>query len=263
MPLFLPWIAVLLLFVTETVMANVHHLCLFLPWIAVLLLFILPANRNPAAWWVLAPLGTVAAIACAVPAELAGQLSEVTDLFSLSFTSLAFGLASVWLTAPYLGRFPRVAVFFLALVILEVGSAVAYALRADWESFGVELLAFLMFLACSALVTTLAMTLAALLCRRRYTPFRLAFWTAVFLAAVWLLIAAPFLGLAAVDAGAEALTETAPYVLLLALVTFIVVLPFLLLAFLQPHYRERLFALWHLPRPGPAPSPEPVAPSAA
>jgi hypothetical protein len=233
-----------------------------LPWAAVLLLLVLPVNRCALAWWVLVPLGAVAGLDLLVRPVLSSVPSEALEFFSQAFTSLAFGVAAMWLAAPYLSRLPRVGVFFLALVVLGLASVFAYACRSDWESNGRETFAFLAFLACGALIATLAMSLAALLCRKRYSPFRLSLWMAVFLAAGWVLIASPFVVFASVAGGGEQVWVALPFVLLLALLTFVVVMPFFLLAFVESHYRQRLLALWHLPGAAESPPPEPTAPSA-
>ena len=230
-----------------------------LPWTAVLLLLVLPVNRCASAWWVLVPLAAVTGVDLLLRSAFSSVPSEALDIFGVAFTSLAFGVAALWLAAPYLSRLPRVGVFFLALAVLGLVSVFAYACRADWETNERENFVFLTFLACGALIATLAMTVAALLCRKRYSPLWLSLWMAVCLVAGWVLIPLPFVVFGSVACGWESWWQGLPYPLLrvasasardrahLAVLNFALVMPFFLLAFLESHYRQRLRALWHLP----------------
>ena len=138
--------------------------------------------------------------------------------------------------------------FFLALAVLGLVSVFAYACRADWETNERENFVFLTFPACGALIATLAMTVAALLRWKRYSPLWLSLWMAVCLVAGWVLIASPFVVFGSVAGGWESWWQGLLYPLLrvasasasdrahLGLLNFAVVMPFFLLAFLESHF---------------------------
>jgi len=238
-----------------------------------LILLLLPANRLAQAWWVLAPVAAVCALGVLVRPVFSSAPTELLDQLGLAFTSLAFGLAALWLLAKHLGDLSRVAVFFLALVIMGAGALIAYAFQNDWEGTDPASMVLVLLPAIGALVVSLALTLSALMCRRTYRPFRLLVWLSLFILAGWLVAAAPIwipMMVFSVVSGNE-IEFAAPLIFaaLLAVITLVVVLPFLLLAFVEPHYRDRLTALLRLPRnpteaqrpePPPLPCPPPAAP---
>ncbi len=209
-----------------------------LPWIAVLGLLLLRPNRDVRAWWVWVPLVAVNAAAGGLlslaPTELADQLLE-------PFTSLTFGVAAVWLLAPYLGTKSRLVLFFAALVSLGLGSVATQAVRTDWSGGGPELFGMLVLLGVCAFTLALAICLTSLMCRHRFAGPRVALWSLVWLAAAWTLTTAPVWVVAlAVREGGSA--QVPRFIAGLTLASFLSLFPFLLLSFAQPFYRQRLRA---------------------
>ncbi len=237
-----------------------------LPWILLLLLFLLPINRCAQAWWVLVPLAAVGGVSALLGLAFAFGSSEPVDLFRLVFSSVAFGIAALWLVSGYMDRLRRPAVFFLALLTVGVAAAIAYACRADWETSDPIELGFAVFPAVCVLIITLAMTLAALMCRRRYYPLRLVAWLSLFLVAGWLLTVAPVVVISYILGGMSDPRQffgALVVVPIVAALTLAVLLPFLFLSFLEPFYRKRVIGMWRLPgatAPAATPaSPEPPA----
>ena len=238
-----------------------------LPWLAILVLLGLKPNRGWSAWWIWVPLACLAA-GCyglklalqaapnAVVGDALGMLLEVP-------LALAFGLAALWLLAPYFGGGHRFHTFLGILAVLVAFIVLSFAARAGWglsvvpiaslldprhcaatAYVGVIGLPFLVPLVLPAPGLAAAMLLCGLACRGRHRPFGLYLWLFLSLLVVW--VGVPVL--------LQALFRIAPpgsmeYALLLGsgplmlMVTFATVLPFLILASASPFFRERLKAL--------------------
>jgi len=234
-----------------------------LPWMAVLLLLLLPPNRSVAAWCVMVPLAAVGGLDLCLRHAISSLSSEGLDLLRPAFISAAFGVTALWLAGPYLSGRTRVGLFFLALGTLGLAGVWACAAHPDWRSDTWETFAFLGFLACGALTAPLAISLAALVSRKRYSALRLLLWTAVFLAMLWAPLT-PLGGLSHPFSGREPLRSTLSLLPPLTSVTLLAVVPFLLLAFTGPNCRGRLLALmaWR-GRANRGPRPPPTGPGAA
>jgi len=98
-----------------------------------------------------------------------------------------------------------------------------------------------------------ALNLAGWLCRRQYRPAGLTLWLVVFIAALWVLISAPFFVFAVVASGGGEWLEFLQAILAFVGLTFAMLLPFLVLAFAIGLYRERLKELLHLSAATPPP----------
>jgi len=235
----------------------------FVPWIAVLLLLLLPANRRPQAWWVLLPMGVVWLIDLVLKFVTPDMLAYANDYVALALTSLAFGVAVFWLLAGYLSGLSRPVVFLVATLIISASSILAYLIRSDWSELVPVTAVFTAALVLLSLVTALALVLSALMCKRVYRPTRLLAWFVGFLLAGWLVISSPFvivfLVVSLTQGGGPPMLEFLLGIAMFALLTFVVVLPFLLLSFVESHYKERFMALFRLPRvPQPAAAPPPL-----
>jgi hypothetical protein len=137
--------------------------------------------------------------------------------------------------------------FLGMLLAQEAFGLVAFALRQGWESIGPETLALGMFLAVSVLVISVAMSLAGLMCRGRYGWLRLSLWLIAALVVVWLLIIGPFLIIMLlVQGGNFPMSALFGFVGVTVGITLGVLLPFLVLSYVNGFYRERLKGLLHL-----------------
>jgi len=178
--------------------------------------------------------------------------SEPTNMFCQIFDSLAFGIAAVWLLSSYLQHRLRFQAFLKMLVATAGFSAVAFLAGRDSDE-GYLAFAGLIFVGAGALVLVAALSLAGLICRRRYLPLRLLLWLFVFILAGWLVIAGLFAIVAAASGNVGEWLDLLKVVVALAVVTFVMVLPFLIVAFANAFYRERLKALLQLEREVPPP----------
>jgi hypothetical protein len=224
---------------------------LALPWLGVLLLLALNPNRSARAWWIWLPLGGVVVLANLVQPAFDFLPEELLDIFVQVVSALAFGLAAVWLLAPYLARSHRVLTFLCLAPALAGFSVLSVLAAQDWGAADVTtLIPALVLLALSILVVSVAMALAGLVCRRRYRPAGLCLWLLVWLLGIGFVLTAPFFLFAMIASGGEvAWLEFFQGVLAFVFVNFAIALPFLILSSANSFYRERLKALLHLERP--------------
>jgi hypothetical protein len=222
----------------------------------VLGLLLLKPNRTAQVWWIWLPLALVAASEFLARAALDFIPSQVLEIFCQLFNSLGFGIAAVWLVANWLGHRLRFLVFLKVLAAMIVMTGFCFVVRQDFSEGGLETLGFAIYGGVCVLIATVALSLAGLLCRRRYRPVALTLWLAVGIAAILLAITTPFMAIASVASGGEApWGEFLGGILVFAALTFGMFVPFLVLAFANGLFRERLKDLLHLRPASPPPVP--------
>jgi hypothetical protein len=235
-----------------------------LPWLAVLLLLLLKPNRCAQAWWVWIPLACAAGLGAAFQSELSFVPSSQREMFGGTVGAVGFGLAAVWLTAGYLGWKHRALAWAGTLLALGSWGLVSFGSSQVVEGIGPETFAGAILLAVGAVVVSLALTLAGLACRGRYSPLRLCLWLLAALLVVWLLAIGPFFIVAMfASPGNVPMLALAEAVLSIAAISFGVLLPFLILSFANAFYRARLKGLLHLGRETTPPVLAPPMPAAA
>jgi hypothetical protein len=221
-----------------------------LPWLLMLLpLFLFRANRSPKAWWIWVPVVIIALTGIAIN-------SLTTDYdrdLSQAVCSFTVGLAALWLLMPFLGSRYRIIAFFKALPVLAGFSLLAFlpALlvnHSGWLDFRPYLA---VLLAVGSLVTMLALTLSGWCVRRRFGRLRFLLWLAVWTMLAWTVIATPFIIIGSLH-GHLAWEQVCLPILGISGVTLAPLLPLVLLSFIQPFYRARLFTFLNLPQPGPS-----------
>lgn len=214
---------------------------LVLPWLLILALLLFRANRSGAAWLIWLPLVIVSAL------NLAHLPSSPGDEFLDLVGALAIGLAAVWLLADYLRRRHRLLTFLCVLPVLAGFSGLGFACSQGASLLSAEGWALLIALGLGALVLSAALILTGWVCRIRYRPLALYAWLLPLLALLWLLLAAPFVGFAMLNAGGRIGWGDffAPLLVVVA-ITFATLLPFLLLSSACPFFRQRLKTLLHV-----------------
>jgi len=216
---------------------------LLLPWLVILGLLTLKPNRCAAAWLIWLPLGGTFALTLWPPS----MLPAGTNFFLDALAGLAVGLAAVWLLANYLRRHHRFATFGCVLLALAGFSAVGMVAKQGLSLMTVESLQVGIVLAVGVLASAVALSVAGLICRRRYRPLGLYLWLFVLLGGVWLVITAPFFVFAMMASGGNIALNSWPEffipVLAIASGNFAALLPFLILSSASPLFRERLKAL--------------------
>ncbi len=221
-----------------------------LPWLGALLLLALGPNRTGRAWWIWVPLGLVVALANLCRPWFSSIGEEELDVFVQVVTAGAFGLAAVWLLAPYLARRYRILTFLCLLVALAGFGGLTLLVTQDWGEVNLPILcAALILLALGTMALALALTLAGVICRKQFRPAGLGLWLFIGLLGFSLVLTSPFLVFAALSNGGNAMwMEFLLGVAAFAVVVFVVALPFLLLSTTNLFYRERLKAVLHIER---------------
>ena len=179
--------------------------------------------------------------------------------------ALAFGLAALWLLASSLGRIHRFSGFLGAWFLLVVFIVFSFAALAGWDqamepilglfdprqfsaTTGTGTLAMPLLgpLALLALVVAAALVLGGLACRGRGGTFRHCAWLLLTVVAVWVAVVAVwyFSGLMSLPFGMS-FGQILAFGVLMAMFTFAMLLPFLILSSASPFFRERLKALLH------------------
>lgn len=218
-----------------------------LAWVVILGLLLLKPNRSCQACWILVPMAILAGGAQTL-LGLTPLGSGGSDFMLEGINAIVFGLAAVWLLAPFLARKHRFVTFLCFLPVMAIFSAITFAIRQDWtESDSLMFVQIAVFLILAVAVMALALFLTGLLCRRSYRPLAVSLWLLAMLVGVWFLIAAPIFAIGTIASGGEApWVEFCGGLLMIAGVCFAIALPFLLLSFFNALYRDRLKCLLHL-----------------
>ncbi len=229
---------------------------LLLPWVAVLVLLALGPNRSGRAWWVLAPLGLWAGLGLGLRTwgDSDWIPMEGLETFGSLFSAGAFGFAAVLLLGFLLAGKPWPIVFLgmcAAQTLFGVGALLAGADADSWiEETGMSVI-----LAVCGFGIMLALTLAGLVCRRRYRPSKLCTWVLVWLVAGWGLLAVTFCVIAALGEAFGSWPAVFLGAGMMAAGCFLAILPFLILCFVNSFYRERLHAMLGIRSQAPDPPP--------
>jgi len=236
----------------------IHMVRLIIPLALVALLFRRP-NRARGAWWVL-PLALIPLVTGLWIAD-AGDAIGLFDFVGVLIETVTlpfFALAFLWLMADKLGNLPRLRTLTLAVGTLVLAGIIGL-LGVSAFGFDAILNVKAFIYAVFVVVFLVAMSLAAFVCRKRYTPVRFLLWlflilvvgtavTGTALSMLLMLMAGFLMG------GGFSLLYLAPMLMsqmtmsaLAGLVLFLFVLPFLVLAFWCPFYRRRFYAILRLP----------------
>jgi hypothetical protein len=223
-----------------------------LPWMFLLGLLTLKPNRHGQAWLIWVPVGLLFGVAALVAGGLVAGLmpgdtpSQALDMLTASVIALTFGLGAVWLVIPYLGLKYRFLSFLGSLVVMAFFAGLAWVLREGLEG-GIEqaVQGVIPIIGSGGIAVALALT--GLACRGRYHPFRLLLLLLSALLTTWLLVTVPFLIIALIaNQGSPPLDGFLAFLGMITLLSFAVVLPFLVLSFASVFYRDRLKAFLKL-----------------
>lgn len=216
------------------------------PWVTLLVLFTLMPNRNRRAWWILAPLAWALLIASPLTQQLDTLLAIPSEFYHPLLRALAFGHTALWLLAGHLASRSRFSAFLGRLACLAAFSGLAWAARFNRDAAWTSTPQQLIVLGLWVLVAAVALTLAAWTCRRRYRPVCLSLWLLVWTATGWTASAVALSMPTLWAGGGLAWRELLPVVKDMTLLSLLVLLPFLALAFANPFYRERLSGMLRL-----------------
>ena len=217
------------------------------------LLLILPKdNRHWQSWLILLPL-PVMPIFWQVLEQLLPMSPGTGQLMSWLFGTLLSAWVALWLLAPrFYGRHPVVAIA-LALAVVHAIAGVSY-----WGHFGFTAMAesspmWIMY-SSSVCALLLGMVLSARSCRRFYSPKRFMLYLLLWIAAIFGIVGALTLAYEAVQMGMSFVSFLPMMIVAMTMSTlvmggflYVMNLPFLVLAFYCPTYRNRFHNVFRLP----------------
>jgi hypothetical protein len=242
---------------------------LLLPWLAVLVFLALPSNRDPRAWWIWVPLIGLLLLAAVLQPPILRTNSEGFSYSVQAASAAGFGLAVIWLLGVGLARrcralgIPLAALAFAAVSLLAFLVSPVSELVADLRQWEPAMFLYLgLFWITGGVVFAGALNLTGRLCRSRPGRARVSLWLPLWLWAIWLAAAGLVSGVTKLVSG-DSIEWNALLVapIILALVSFVTMLPFLILSFTTAFYRDRLKHLLRLPAA--AVSPVASAPASA
>jgi MFS family permease len=214
-------------------------------WLALILALVLPkANHDLRILLIFVPL-VIVNLLWLVFKEVSGMPSSSASQFDTVFHSMAVGIAVLWLVAncfDRFGGFVRFLMFFGTLVAVACLGILSYS--TEFSNEAALFLAMLVFFSITVLGAT---TTAAKLCRGKYRPLCFMLWLAL-----WTIIGSLFTTFGFFVVGNLIMSSgvSGPYILeailMLTLVglafglcLYVLNLPFMLLGFANPFFRER------------------------
>ncbi len=225
-----------------------------LPWLVLLALLALPSNRNARAWWIWVPVAALALLGGGLGAAADALDNEALGYSLHAAFATAFGLAAVWLLGAGLARCWRVLWIVLTALAFAAVSLLAFIANPLWEQ-ALELSFLVVFWLLSGVVFAGALSLTGWICRKRFSSVRVLVRLPFCLWGMWLVAGSLLAWVVAFVSGSHFdWSEFAVGSVVLALVSFAAVLPFLILSFACPFYRQRLKSLLRLPPPEAAPA---------
>jgi hypothetical protein len=220
---------------------------LLLPWLGLLALLAARPNRNGRAWWIWAPVLVCAGVVFALRAlgEVVGPGVEVIDTFGQLTMAGAFGLAALWLLGSLFSGKHGLIVFLGALLVQSLVSAAVLlvALQADTAIEEIGLFIFLFLVGAGI---SLALNLAGQARRRLRVEIGFSLWVLIFLLVGWLLGVGPFIVMTQLSGGFAPAGGMLIGAVCVAMASFVLLTPFLVLASANSFYRARLQAMFGL-----------------
>jgi hypothetical protein len=223
-------------------------------WIALLVCLVLPqSNRNWRAWLVLLPFAAVLALWGIVRQLFSLEASTSAVIFDHIVETIALSTAVLWLLSGPLSSLRGVARFFASLLILASLGLVATCAFCDMKFSDDWMSLFMMHIMWAAALVG-GLTLSRLLCRRTVHGVKFSLWLLLWMVVVFDLVMLPAMLIMAVVAGQfEYLGQMLMVVpiqgTLVGVVMYLFAVPYLVLAFKDPFYRGRLYAVLSLPQP--------------
>ena len=218
-------------------------------WLALILALIAPkANRNIRVLLILAPL-IIVNLLWLLFMKFAKMNSTDVQEFTLIFNSMAVAVTVLWLIANSFTRFGS-AIRFL----LSFGTVMIVAGLGPWSyfaEFSSEMALFLALLVFMALTMLAAITLSRRLCGGKYRPVCFMLWLALWMLLGSFVATLGFLIVASIiTSSGQGLSELilmfALAGMIFGLCLYVLNLPFMILGFAHPFFRERFCACLRL-----------------
>ena len=228
-----------------------------LPWVAMLVLLAAPANRKRKALWLLLPLALLLLVVSWLPNAVQNDADELVDVVR----PMAFGIAAIW-SLSFLWVWKHRLLALVGSFLASAGmSVLVLVLDQSQSTMGLEVWMKALTVAVWALLLSASLVVAGIICRRQYRPGRVVASLMASCVALHVAAAIPFV-LAAVIGQPGGIPGSAVLAIVLvpALASVGMLLPFLLLSFGNELYRERLQGMLRLAR---EPLPPMLKPDAA
>ena len=218
-------------------------------WLILIGAIILPkANRNPRALLIILPLLIINILWLGF-SRLLNFPSSVKMQFDMLFNAFTIGIAMLWLLAHKIGNRNRFITFLLASVVMIFISIVGQLAYGEFSEQTIIFLFFIIFLSFASLISYV---LAGWRCRVKYTGLRFVLWLALWsiissLAAMMILVVFTMI---VQRPPLQMLKTILLQALIMGLVTglllYAINLPFMILAFCSPFFRERFYSCLRL-----------------
>ncbi len=227
---------------------NILPLSLF--FTLILLLVFVRANRTPRAWLIFVPL-LIVNLLWSIFLKVLGAGSVQTSIFSVLFHSYTVGIASLWLLGHKIANRRRFTTFFLSLAIMTIAGLIGI-ISYGMTGFNIEGLAILMSLGVLALTMLLGFVLSGLMCRNHYSNLRFMLWLALWCEVVCMASILVFYSIMQAIyrssiSLSEILFEIFPAGLIFGLCAYVIIVPYMILAFRSSFFRQRFYDCFHLP----------------
>ena len=211
-------------------------------WAMLLLLLVVPkANRRPQAWLILIPLALVL-IVWRMPVRWFSLSDELASQIEFVVFSLGLAWSMVWLVGHWMREYSRISTFFFILI-----GMVAIGWVSAWCHFNDAAYCFLYSVASGILAFLLAasMQLASRRMRSNASLPYFSLWLMLWTWGMATIMISPFVVLMLFARPLGALFVFAVVPLLYGGSLYLCNLPFVILAFKSPFYRDRFDALFH------------------
>lgn len=223
---------------------------LLLLFTLILLLIFVRANRTPRAWLIFVPL-LIVNLLWSLFAKVLGIGSADTAVFSVLFHSYAVGIAALWLLGHKIANRSRFTTFLLALAIMAIAGLIGI-ISYGMTDLSTETVGVLTLLAVLAFTVLLGFVLTGWRCKNRYSSLRFMLWLVLWCVAtcvvgtlafysIMLVIYRPPISLFTI------LFQLLTVGLIFGLCAYVIVLPYMILAFRSSFFRQRFYDCFHLP----------------
>jgi hypothetical protein len=216
-----------------------------LVWLALIFALLVPkANRKVHVLWILAPV-LILNLLWMVFKEVVGMPSSAASQFDALVQAMVIGIAVLWLVAEYFDKFGW---FFR--ILASVGTLVAIACLGVL-SYSIEIsnetALFFTLLVLVALTMLVAIALSQRLCGGKYYPVRFMLWLALWtLLGSWVAMLGFIIIGSIITSGGPHLSEGILIVVfggsMFGVGLYVLNLPFMILGFANPFFRERFCA---------------------
>jgi hypothetical protein len=169
--------------------------------------------------------------------------------FDMLFNAFTIGIAMLWLLAHMLGNRNRFITFLLALIVMIF---ISIAGQLAYGEFSEQTIIFLFFIIFLSFASLISYVLAGWRCRVKYTGLRFILWLALWsiissLAAMMVfLVVAYIVQRPGIDILRAIFFQALITGLVTGLLSYVINLPFMILAICNPFFRERFYACLQL-----------------